>query len=145
MESTAKKEAERIIGKLKVAIRLLGFTNREIERRLSYTPSYLTRLFSGQIELRFEHIVDIARAMGLTADEFFAFAYPARNDEPSETARQLDTLLEELRPSPRPPKASPPLGGLTEEGIELKLMKLFKDHFDSLGERKPSPPRKRKA
>lgn len=106
MESTAKKEADRIIGKLKVAIRLLGFTNREIERRLGYTPSYLTRLFSGQIELRFEHIVDIAQAMGLTADEFFAFAYPPRSDPPSETAGQLEALLEELRPSPRPPKAS---------------------------------------
>jgi len=28
-------------------------TASEIERRLSYTPSYLTRLFSGQIELRY--------------------------------------------------------------------------------------------
>src|SRR5688572_22471183 len=122
MESTAKKEADRIIGKLKVAIRLLGFTNREIERRLGYTPSYLTRLFSGQIELRFEHIVDIARAMGLTADEFFAFAYPARNDPPSETAGQLEALLEELRPSPRPPKA--PEEKLDEK-IQTELQKLF--------------------
>src|SRR5215203_6545043 len=132
MESTAKKEADRIIGKLKVAIRLLGFTNREIERRLGYTPSYLTRLFSGQIELRFEHIVDIARAMGLTADEFFAFAYPARNDSPSEAALQLDNLLEELRPSPRPPRASPSLGGVTEEGLDLRIMEIFKSHFKTL-------------
>jgi transcriptional regulator with XRE-family HTH domain len=145
MESTAKKEAERIIGKLKVAIRLLGFTNREIERRLSYTPSYLTRLFSGQIELRFEHIVDIAQAMGLTADEFFAFAYPARNDEPSETARQLDTLLEELRPSPRPPKTPSPPAELTEKGLDLRILQILQGHFDLLKERKPSPPRKRKA
>jgi len=145
MESTAKKEADRIIGKLKVAIRLLGFTNREIERRLSYTPSYLTRLFSGQIELRFEHIVDIARAMGLTADEFFAFAYPARNDEPSETAQQLDSLLEELRPTPRPPKAPSPPAELTEEGLNLKILELLRSQFKALEEKKPRPPRKRKA
>jgi transcriptional regulator with XRE-family HTH domain len=144
MESTAKKEADRIIGKLKVAIRLLGFTNREIERRLSYTPSYLTRLFSGQIELRFEHIVDIARAMGLTADEFFAFAYPARNDPPSEAAQQLDSLLEELRPAPRPPRAIPPLSELTKEGLDPMLLQLIKVHFDFLKEHSAEPPRKRK-
>jgi transcriptional regulator with XRE-family HTH domain len=142
MESTAKKEADRIIGKLKVAIRLLGFTNREIERRLGYTPSYLTRLFSGQIELRFEHIVDIARAMGLTADEFFAFAYPARNDPPSETAGQLEALLEELRPSPRPPKA--PEEKLDQK-IQTELQKLFIDWIDKLEREKVKPPRKRKA
>ena len=144
MESTAKKEADRIIGKLKVAIRLLGFTNREIERRLSYTPSYLTRLFSGQIELRFEHIVDIARAMGLTADEFFAFAYPARNDEPSETAQQLDNLLEELRPSPRPSKAPAPPAELTEEGLDARVMQILKGHLEFFQEHQPKPPRKRK-
>lgn len=141
MESTAKKEADRIIGKLKVAIRLLGFTNREIERRLGYTPSYLTRLFSGQIELRFEHIVDIARAMGLTADEFFAFAYPARSDPPSETAGQLEALLEELRPSPRPPKA--PEEKLDQK-IQTELQKLFIDWVDKLDKEKVKPPRKRK-
>ena len=141
MESTAKKEADRIIGKLKVAIRLLGFTNREIERRLGYTPSYLTRLFSGQIELRFEHIVDIAQAMGLTADEFFAFAYPARNDPPSETAGQLEALLEELRPSPRPPRA--PEEKLDQK-FQMELQKLFFDWVDKLEREKVKPPRKRK-
>ena len=150
MESTAKKEADRVIGKLKVAIRLLGFTNREIERRLSYTPSYLTRLFSGQIELRFEHIVDIARAMGLTADEFFAFAYPSRNDEPSEAALQLDNLLEELRPSPRPPRApASPSGEPTEAklnpGVQKELERLFADLVAKLGQEKVRLPRKRKS
>jgi transcriptional regulator with XRE-family HTH domain len=102
METTNRQESDRVIGKLKVAIRLLGHTNREIERRLGYTPSYLTRLFSGQIELRFEHVVDIARAMGLTADEFFAFAYPPRREQPSEAFQQLNALLDELRPAPPP-------------------------------------------
>jgi hypothetical protein len=88
--------------------------------------------------------VDIARAMGLTADEFFAFAYPARNDEPSEAALQLDTLLEELRPSPRPPKASPPLGGLTEDGLDARVMQILRGHFDFFQANQPKPQRKRK-
>lgn len=85
-------------------MRLLGFTNREIERRLKYTPSYLTRLFSGQIELRFEHVVDIVHAMGMTVDEFFRFSYPERAQKRSEAAERLEAMLEEMRPTPPPPE-----------------------------------------
>jgi transcriptional regulator with XRE-family HTH domain len=105
MANTKKEETERIIRMLRTAMRLLGLTNREIERRLSYTPSYLTRLFSGQIELRFEHIHDITRAMGMTVDEFFRFSYPERGEKPSEAAVKLDAMLEEMRPTPPPPES----------------------------------------
>jgi len=129
MESTNRQESDRIIGKLKVAIRLLGHTNREIERRLGYTPSYLTRLFSGQIELRFEHVVDIARAMGLTADEFFAFAYPPRRDEPSEAFQQLNALLDELRPAPPPPRTLSPTEQLNAQMASKEMGLLIAKHF----------------
>ncbi|HEV2856580.1 MAG TPA: helix-turn-helix transcriptional regulator [Thermoanaerobaculia bacterium] len=136
MESTARQEADRVIGKLKVAIRLLGYTNREIERRLGYTPSYLTRLFSGQIELRFEHIVDIARAMGLTADEFFAFAYPPRSDQPSEAFQQLNDLLDELRPAPPPSRTPSPSGQLTSKEMSLLIARQLQEilHLNRLHE-----------
>lgn len=136
METKAKEETERIIRMIRTALRLLGFTNREIERRLGYTPSYLTRLFSGQIELRFEHIVDIAGAMGMTAEEFFQFAYPARQAERSEAAIQLDVVLEELRP-----------GKNTEwtRELEEKLTKALQQNIDLalsrvvMEEREPRP------
>jgi transcriptional regulator with XRE-family HTH domain len=97
-EEKTKEAKDLIIRRLKTAMRLLGFTNREIERRLGYTPSYLTRLLSGEIELRFEHVVEIASAMGMTAEEFFQFAYPVRAVERSEPAIQLEEVLAELRP-----------------------------------------------
>lgn len=121
METQSREETERIIRMLRTALRLLGFTNREIERRLGYTPSYLTRLFSGQIELRFEHIVDIVNAMGMTAEEFFQFAYPARQGERSEQAMQLNEVLEELRPAP--PRAP-------YDWNEEKLQQLFRHNMD---------------
>src|SRR5262245_66291348 len=102
--SSKRDEIERVIRMLRTAMRLLGFTNREIERRLKYTPSYLTRLFSGQIELRFEHVVDIVHAMGMTVDEFFRFSYPEREQKLSESAARLEALLEEMRPTPLPPE-----------------------------------------
>lgn len=77
---------------LKTAMRVLGFTNRDIERQLGLSSSYLSRLFSGTIELRFEHIVDIARAMGLEPAEILSFAYPQRR-EPSAAALRLRELM----------------------------------------------------
>ena len=101
-EEKIKEQKERVIRMLRTALRLLGLTNREIERRLGYTPSYLTRLFSGQIELRFEHIAEIVDAMGMTTEEFFQFAYPVRTDERSDPAIKLNEMLEELRPGKHP-------------------------------------------
>jgi transcriptional regulator with XRE-family HTH domain len=122
MELTKKEEIERILRLLKTAMRLLGFTNREIERRLNYTPSYLTRLFSGQIELRFEHIVDIARAMGMTVDEFFRFSYPDREEKLSAAAERLEAMLEEMRPTPRPPDAPSSWGEMEFEQAVVKAL-----------------------
>ena len=46
-----KEEVDRLLNVLRTSIRLLGLTNREIERRLGLTPSYVSRIFSGTIEL----------------------------------------------------------------------------------------------
>lgn len=70
-------------------MRVLGFRNADIERKLGWSVSYLSRLYSGGIELRFEHIVDIASALGLRTEEVFRFAYPETGEEPSEAARQV--------------------------------------------------------
>jgi transcriptional regulator with XRE-family HTH domain len=119
-EQTAEAK-DLVIRRLRTAMRLLGFTNREIERRLGYTPSYLTRLLSGEIELRFEHIVEIASAMGMTAEEFFQFAYPDRPGERSEPAIQLAEILEELRPAKNPVWTSE---------LESKLVTLLQQNID---------------
>ncbi len=136
METKAKEETERIIRMIRTALRLLGFTNREIERRLGYTPSYLTRLFSGQIELRFEHIVDIASAMGLTAEEFFQFAYPLRKGERSEAALQLDELLEEIRPE-WTPAFDEKFTKLLQESVEIALSRQVRELKPMTPLRKP--------
>jgi transcriptional regulator with XRE-family HTH domain len=94
-----ENQVERILRMLQVAIRMLGYSNREIERRLGWTPSYMTRILKGNIELKVEHVVDIAGALGLTPREFFLFAFPDRDEEPSPAALKLDRMMEDLRPS----------------------------------------------
>jgi transcriptional regulator with XRE-family HTH domain len=71
-----KPQAQHMIDVLRATIRALGFTNREIESRLGVSRGYLTRLFSGTMELRFDHVTEIAEALGVDADELFRLAFP---------------------------------------------------------------------
>jgi transcriptional regulator with XRE-family HTH domain len=113
-----KEEVDRLLNVLRTSIRLLGLTNREIERRLGLTPSYVSRIFSGTIELKVEHVLAIARAMGLEPWEFFELAYPRRSEPPTESFRSIRTLLRDMQP-PAPP--APPAPGLTAEEIDQKI------------------------
>jgi len=142
-EEKTRVEKERLIRMLRTALRLLGLTNREIERRLGYTPSYLTRLFSGQIELRFEHVADIVNAMGMTVAEFFQFAYPLTGEPLSEPAQQLEEVLEELRPS-APSRRLPE--GRTSDSLKEIVRQNMEQIAAEMRTREERPkPRKRKA
>lgn len=117
-----KDEVDRLMNVLRTAIRLLGLTNREIERRLELTPSYLSRLFGGSIELKVEHVLAIARAIGLTSAEFFELAYPRRAHPPSDSFRAIRTLLREMQPPEESPSAAPPSPALTFEEIDRRIL-----------------------
>lgn len=105
-------EVQRLITILRTTMRILGVTNRDIERKLDLSPSYLSRLFSGGIELKAEHLVHIPKAMGLEPAEFFHLAYPRRSQPGSRAAEQLREVLRELGP---PPSQEPAGGAFTEE------------------------------
>jgi len=91
-------EVNRLINLLKTAMRVLEVTNRAVEKKLGVSPSYLSRLFSGGIELKAEHLVKIPEAMGLYPVEFFHLAYPQLPAKQSAAAAKLQEVLRELRP-----------------------------------------------
>lgn len=104
-----KDEVRRLLNVLHTLMRMLGVSNREIERRLKLHPSSLTRLFNGQVEAKLELVLGIARALGLDYSELFAFCYPEGSaPEPSESARKIRSLLEGLQPPKRRPAPPPP-------------------------------------
>jgi transcriptional regulator with XRE-family HTH domain len=107
-------EVQRLINLLRTAMRILGVTNRDIERKLGLSPSYLSRLYSGGIELKAEHLIEIPQAMGLEPAEFFHLAYP-RKTQPSRAAEQLRQVIRELTPAPSP---ETPSGGFTDEQMQ---------------------------
>ncbi|HEX4964612.1 MAG TPA: helix-turn-helix transcriptional regulator [Thermoanaerobaculia bacterium] len=107
-------ETDRLVNLLKVSLKILGITNREVARRLEMSPSYISKLLSGASELRLDHVVRICRAAGVEPAEFFALAYP-RQLTSSPAASKLRDLLQNvqmqpqslLQPQPAPPAQVP--------------------------------------
>ena len=117
---------------LKTLMRILGFRNADVERKLGWSVSYLSRLYSGGIELRFEHIVDIAGALGLRPEEVFRFAYPDMGEEPSEAAKRVRATTSSLggfrlpASPPAPPTQEPPPPSMTEADVERIVAKTLR-------------------
>jgi transcriptional regulator with XRE-family HTH domain len=139
---------------LKTTMRVLGYSNRDVERRLELSGSYLSRLFSGDIDLRFSHIVNISRAMGLAPEEVLLLAYPPTQASKSEAARRLAASLEALEPketlketpAPRLTRQEQQMEEAVEEVVASMLGKLGSGPFGGLPgaaagpELQPEPP-----
>jgi transcriptional regulator with XRE-family HTH domain len=96
-------ETERLVNLVKVSLRILGISNRDLARRLEMSPSYVSKLLSGASELRLDHLVRICKVTGMDPGEFFALAYPVRPTSTATGAR-LRALLQGSIP---PPPATP--------------------------------------
>jgi len=115
---------------LKTSMRILGQSNRDVERALGLSSPYIGRLLAGKLELRFQHIVDIAQALGLAIEELLYFAYPALRKPPSEAAQRLRFLVGQERyahPSQAPssPAAAPSSRPDLESAATNVLRRLF--------------------
>ena len=136
----SKPEVEHMLHILKTTMRLLGVTNRDVERKLGLSSSYLSRLFSGNIELRYGHIVDIAGALGMRPEEILYLAH-SELPEPSSEAMQkvLRTMGRTVKPPPVWSSASSTSASLapaapTEEEIEAMMAKAFRRFFGQLAQ-----------
>ncbi|MEA2599744.1 MAG: Cro/C1-type DNA-binding domain [Acidobacteriota bacterium] len=110
-------ETDRLINLLKVCLKILGITNREVARRLEMSPSYISKLLSGASELRLDHVIRICHAAGVEPSEFFSLAYPRQTTgSGSLAASRLRDLLQTVQPPPPPAKPT-----FTEEQIQEML------------------------
>ncbi|HVG07475.1 MAG TPA: hypothetical protein VNM67_07200 [Thermoanaerobaculia bacterium] len=91
------KDVVRVAQMLKAAVRFTGVSHRKIEREMGLSTGYLSRILSGKVELRIQHVLGVCRAIGLPPSAFFEAAYPSRELDP-ETAR-LVAALQELLPA----------------------------------------------
>jgi transcriptional regulator with XRE-family HTH domain len=111
-------ETKRLVNLVKLSLRILGISNRELARRLEMSPSYVSKLFSGSSELRLDHLVRICKVIGLDPGEFFALAYPVRPTTTA-TGAQLRSLLQGSALPPAAP--DPPARVFREEEVQAML------------------------
>jgi transcriptional regulator with XRE-family HTH domain len=95
-----EEEVRRLLSLLRSLMRLLGVSNREVERQMRLNQGQVSRVLSGQIEAKMQLVLGVARSIGLEYDEFFAFAYPEPRPAAQESAaaRNVRSVLESIRP-----------------------------------------------
>lgn len=120
-------------------MRMLGFSHREVERRMGLNHGSVSQVLSGIVEAKLELVLGAARAIGLEYDEFFAFAYPELRhpQRESEAARKIRTMLEDLRPlgsrqrhpvpAPVEPLPPPPVEPLNRDELLADFKKMLRD------------------
>lgn len=124
---------------LSAAVKFSNITQREVERKLGLSSGSLSRLFSGGIELKVKHILDICEVIGFSPSRFFHAAYPQREEESGEAWR-LQRLLEQLhpvqgtdaaQPEPEPQPAAAP--GPSQAEIEKMVLAALGKFFSEMG------------
>jgi len=130
-------EVVRLTNLLSAAVKFSNITQREVERKLGLSSGSLSRLFSGGIELKVKHILDVCEVIGFSPSRFFHAAYPQREEETGEAWR-LQRLLEQLHPAqgtepaepepePQPAAAPGPSQAEIERMVLTALGKFFSE------------------
>jgi transcriptional regulator with XRE-family HTH domain len=128
-----KPQTQHMIDVLKSVIRALGLTLREVETRLGVSRGYLTRLFSGVMDLRFDHISEIAEAVGIEPDEILRLAFPpVVKPATSAVLRVREMLGASSQVAPPPPPAEESGEGALEKELERIVAKTFRKMFAGL-------------
>jgi len=134
MNPETNAEILRILDLLRTLIRILGLSNREIERRAGFSPSYLSRLFGNYLELKYEHVLEISRALGITPRELFELAYHDHAETPTESMKRIRSTLQTMQPAARPVDTSTkPASGLSAEEVERRIQEALRQVFQDLG------------
>ena len=122
---------------LRQAMRILGYRYQDVEKKLGVAPGYLSRLFRGVIDLRFDHVVEIARAIGLKPEELFQISFCQAPKPPSEEMRLVtyglhgSGLLHEPAPEPAAKTAQASIEEETER-IERAVLRTFEKFFSTM-------------
>lgn len=138
-------EVVRLTNLLSAAVKFSNITQREVERKLGLSSGSLSRLFSGGIELKIKHILDICEVIGFPPARFFHAAYPQREEESGEAWR-LQRLLEQLHPAKeerQQPAASPEENAASPQApsqaeIERMVLAALGKFFSDMGKTSPS-------
>lgn len=130
--SLMKSQTAHLTKVLKTSIGTLGLSLREVERRLKLSRGYLTRLFGGEMDLKVDHVAEIAEVLGIEPEEFFRLAFPASQKEPTpEVARLREAFGVLPTPAARPEEPEP---SVIEREIEQIVNRALAKAFGKIGQ-----------
>lgn len=143
-----KTESERLLSLLRKAMRMLDIKHRDLAMRMGVSPSYLSRLFHGVIDLKLDQLVRIVEALGLRPGEFFRIAYPDAAEPPSPAAVALRGLMPAAsapsepeylaEPATTTARGATPAAYVTAEQVEKQIEETVRRLFTELGRGAPS-------
>lgn len=123
---------------LRSTMRILGYGYQSVEKKMGVAPGYLSRLFRGVIELRFDHVVQIAQAIGVKPAELLEIAF-AKAPKPSSSEMLLVT--QRLYPDRRLQEPAPEPSIVGGEGLSIEeetkqieriVLRTFEKFFSSM-------------
>jgi lambda repressor-like predicted transcriptional regulator len=91
----SSREVQRLLTMLRAAVKSTGLSHQALVRQLGLSPNYLSRLFSGTIDLKVEQVVTISRAIGLEPTEIFQLAFPKPRRAMTPAGERFKMALEE--------------------------------------------------
>jgi DNA-binding phage protein len=112
VEKESHEEARRLVEVLRVLSRMLGYRNRDLERRAKLNHATSVRVFAGDSEPRLQFLLAVVKALGLEYWEFFELAYADRPASSSEAPLAAGIL----EPRPHPGKEGRAAAGRAETG-----------------------------
>lgn len=125
-------ETQHMLDVLKTAMRVLGVTVRELEKRVGLSSSYLSRLLSGKLPLRFDHVIQITHALGLEPAHLFHEAFPFRRPgHPKEAEATVEGAIRALSGEPA---ATPAPVNMKPEEVEELMEKTLRRLFRQMSE-----------
>ncbi len=119
---------------LRTAVRVLGYRNQDIEEKLGVYHGYLGRLFKSSIQLQYDDVIRISRALDMEPAEIFQLAFPQPFGPATGGAQRLRETLDHLKPPdpPAPPPETPASASGLGSALEQELERMVQRKFEQL-------------
>lgn len=95
-----KDEADRVLEQIRLLLRRLDVSQRQVEQQAGFSRGYLSQLFARNMQLKYWQVIAILRVLDYSPRRFFAELYPEPYDSALEIFRRRSPpLTEELADS----------------------------------------------
>lgn len=126
-----REEVRRIAALLETVFRVAKLPIREFENRIGMGSGTLSRIFRGEIDLKFRHAFDVLNGLGIPPDRFFRMAYQDHPPAGEGLAREMMALLARAVPAGDPADEKGKETGralISDEELDERILEALTKH-----------------